>query len=194
VRADRRQFLIGLAALGAAGCASPTGDEDGAAGDEVVDNLSGTFGGVVELGPLDVVLAGIDEGHGFLSVPEGRMWITRYPEAGLAAAAEVYPPEILAGMELGLVALYQRCTHLGCRVPQCTSSQWFECPCHDSAFTRVGEWAAGPAPRGLDRFPIAQVDGVVQVDTAVVVEGPAPDVRTVAQDPEGPHCMSALDR
>ena len=35
-------------------------------------------------------------------------------------------------MEAGVVALYQKCVHLGCRVPWCTSSQWFECPCHGS--------------------------------------------------------------
>ncbi len=35
-----------------------------------------------------------------------------------------------AGQELGLdggtIALYQKCPHLGCRVPSYTTSQWFE--------------------------------------------------------------------
>ena len=56
------------------------------------------------------------------------MWITEYPAASLDNAKKVYSPSELAGMEAGLVALYQKCPHLGCRVPNCATSQWFECP------------------------------------------------------------------
>ena len=55
--------------------------------------------------------------------------------------------------EQGIVALYQKCPHLGCRVPECVTSQWFECPCHGSQYNQVGEKKGGPAPRGMDRFP-----------------------------------------
>ena len=61
---------------------------------------------------------------------------------------------LLPGMEAGIVALYQKCPHLGCRVPQCVSSQWFECPCHGSQYNRVGEKKGGPAPRGMDHFAV----------------------------------------
>ncbi len=44
--------------------------------------------------------------------------------------------------------LYQRCVHLGCRVPFCNSSKWFECPCHGSKYNEAGEYQLGPAPRG----------------------------------------------
>ena len=60
----------------------------------------------------------------------------------------------------GVVALYQKCVHLGCRVPQCDTSQWFECPCHGSQYNQVGEKKGGPAPRGLDRFAIEVAGGV----------------------------------
>ena len=60
----------------------------------------------------------------------------------------------LQGMEQGYVALYQKCPHLGCRVPWCQTSQWFECPCHGSKYNRVGEKRGGPAPRGMDRFAL----------------------------------------
>ena len=53
-----------------------------------------------------------------------------------------------------LMALYQRCVHLGCRVPYCGSSQWFECPCHGSKYNKAGEYQLGPAPTGMQRFPI----------------------------------------
>ena len=76
------------------------------------------------------------------------------------------PPSILAGMEQGIVALYQKCPHLGCRVPQCVTSQWFECPCHGSQYNQVGEKKAGPGPRGMDRFPITVAgNGDVTVNT-----------------------------
>ena len=61
-------------------------------------------------------------------------------------------PPCVEGYEQGVVALYQKCPHLGCRVPWCKTSQWFECPCHGSQYNRVGEKKGGPAPRGMDRF------------------------------------------
>ena len=54
----------------------------------------------------------------------------------------------------GIMPLYQRCVHLGCRVPFCASSQWFECPCHGSKYNFAGEYQLGPAPRGMDRFAV----------------------------------------
>ena len=77
-------------------------------------------------------------------------------------------------MQEGIVALYQKCPHLGCRVPQCVTSQWFECPCHGSQYNQVGEKKAGPAPRGMDRFPVTvAANGDVVVNTGVIVTGPA---------------------
>ena len=94
-------------------------------------------------------------------------------------------------MELGLVALYQKCPHLGCRVPSCPSSGWFECPCHGSQYNRVGEKKAGPAPRGMDRFPVTvSANGDVTVDTGTVVDGPPIGTNTTGQEAEGPHCIT----
>ena len=62
--------------------------------------------------------------------------------------------------------LYQRCVHLGCRVPYCGSSKWFECPCHGSKYNGAGEYKLGPAPRGMDRFKLEITDGNVVVDTS----------------------------
>ena len=45
------------------------------------------------------------------------MWITPYPSSALEKAAKVYPSSVLGGMTAGVVALYQKCPHLGCRVP-----------------------------------------------------------------------------
>jgi Rieske Fe-S protein len=94
-----------------------------------------------------------------------------------------------AGFESGVVALYQKCPHLGCRVPNCVSSQWFECPCHGSQYNRVGEKRGGPAPRGMDRFAMSVTDGVLTVDTGTIVQGPPIGTNTTGQEAEGPHCI-----
>ncbi len=64
-------------------------------------------------------------------------------------------------MEAGLVALYQKCPHLGCRVPNCSSSQWFECPCRGSRAQpgrreegRTGSSGHGPLRHGGHRWPV----------------------------------------
>ena len=93
--------------------------------------------------------------------------------AALGAARAVYYRRSCEGMEAGYTALYQKCVHLGCRVPQCLTSQWFECQCHGSQYNRNGEKKGGPAPRGLDRFPLTVHGGSVSVNTAIIITGPA---------------------
>jgi cytochrome b6-f complex iron-sulfur subunit len=90
-----------------------------------------------------------------------------------------------------LVALYQKCPHLGCKVPFCDSSGQFECPCHGSRYNIRGEYIAGPAPHGMDRFPIKIDGGQVFVDTTNSVQGPPRGVATVSNTPKGPSCVSA---
>lgn len=92
-----------------------------------------------------------------------------------------------------LVALYQKCPHLGCRVPFCDSSGRFECPCHGSVFNLKGEYLGGPSPRGMDRFPIRIESDDVLVDTGTVLEGPAKGVLTMRDEPPGPSCLEGGD-
>ncbi|MGH9227507.1 MAG: ubiquinol-cytochrome c reductase iron-sulfur subunit [Acidimicrobiales bacterium] len=151
---------------------------------------AGGFGSSIRVGSIPEIEAAIADGNGFAYYPEGRMWVTRYPSDALPKAEAVYSPPELAGMEAGVVALYQKCPHLGCRVPQCETSQWFECPCHGSQYNRVGEKKGGPAPRGMDRFAM-QVDGdVLTVDTGTLIQGPPIGTNTTGQEAEGPHCVS----
>jgi cytochrome b6-f complex iron-sulfur subunit len=89
------------------------------------------------------------------------------------------------------VILSQKCPHLGCRVPECATSQWFECQCHGSQYNRAGEKKAGPAPRGMDRHPATvAANGDVTIDTGTTVPGPAIGTNTTGQEAEGPHCTS----
>jgi len=152
-------------------------------------NAQGGFGSKIRIGNIDDVKASIVEGNGFFYVPEGRMWITEYPSDALEKAAQVYSPAELTGMEAGVNTLFQTCPHLGCRVPNCDSSQWFECPCHGSRYNRVGEKRGGPAPRGMDRFPATVSGGVLEVDTGIRIQGPPIGTNTTGQEPEGPSCL-----
>jgi cytochrome b6-f complex iron-sulfur subunit len=75
--------------------------------------------------------------------------------------------------ERSVIALWRKCPHLGCQVPQvCEASQWFECLCHGSKYTVLGEKRDGPAPRGMDRFAVTVQDGAYVVITSEVISGP----------------------
>jgi cytochrome b6-f complex iron-sulfur subunit len=152
-------------------------------------SLSGGFGGKVRAGNKQDILGEIAEKKQPFYVPEARAYINPYPEAALGRAREVYSETVLPGLEAGVIAIFQKCVHLGCRVPWCQTSQWFECPCHGSKYNRVGEKKGGPAPRGLDQFPIEVSGDAVTIDTGTVVQGLAIGVETTGQEAEGPSCV-----
>ncbi|MDP9071840.1 MAG: Rieske 2Fe-2S domain-containing protein [Actinomycetota bacterium] len=169
-------FTLGLAGFGAASLGF------------LWPSLSGGFGSKINVGKLDEVLEDIQSKREPFYVAEARTWISPFPKDAVSKAEGIYTGAVLAGMKEGVVALYQKCVHLGCRVPWCASSQWFECPCHGSRYNRVGEKKGGPAPRGLDRFGVEIQGGSIIVDTKEVVQGPAIGVNTTGQEAEGPHC------
>jgi cytochrome b6-f complex iron-sulfur subunit len=186
---SRRHFLnratVSLmgAGIGAFGAASFVGF--------LWPNVTGGFGGRVAVGRFDDVIGGIRAGGGFLYSSEAKTWITEYPSASVADAAEVYDPALMPGISAGLIASYQKCPHLGCRVPECLSSQWFECPCHGSRYSRVGEHKGGPAPRGLDHFPLdVSPAGDVTIDTGTIILGAPLGTNTTGQEAEGPSCIA----
>jgi cytochrome b6-f complex iron-sulfur subunit len=152
---------------------------------------TGGFGGDVTVGKIDNVKAGIKQNNGFFYVPEARSWVTEYPAEALPLAETVYPESVLVIMRQGLVVLSQKCPHLGCRIPECATSQWFECQCHGSQYNRAGEKKAGPAPRGMDHHPASvSASGDVVIDTGSLVPGAPIGTNTTGQEAEGPHCTS----
>ncbi|MDP6100667.1 MAG: Rieske 2Fe-2S domain-containing protein [Dehalococcoidia bacterium] len=79
----------------------------------------------------------------------------------------------------GLLALYRRCTHLGCVVPwrkdeasedDLMEEGRFNCPCHASIYDRYGVVHGGPAPRPLDLMAIVQEGDRVLVDSGNITE------------------------
>jgi cytochrome b6-f complex iron-sulfur subunit len=171
-------FLLGLGAFGGGVLAF------------LWPGTSGGFGSKISVGKIVDINSAIQAGNGFAYYPEGRMWITAYHSAALEKARKAYSPAELAGMEAGVIALYQKCVHLGCRVPSCATSQWFECGCHGSQYNQVGEKKGGPAPRGLDRFAMEVSGGSLTVNTGLIIQGPPIGVNTTGQEAEGPHCVS----
>lgn len=147
-------------------------------------NLRGGFGAVIDLNlPPDAIKQQIDSDNQPFYFGAGRFYLVPYEGE---AASTIY--EGLVGD--GLMALYQKCVHLGCRVPFCVQSQWFECPCHGSKYNRAGEYRDGPAPRGMDRFRVVVENGLVSVDTGTRIDGPPRGTDTIQQQPEGPFCVT----
>lgn len=71
----------------------------------------------------------------------------------------------LSRTEDGIIALWQKCPHLGCAIPWDEAEGMFHCPCHGSKFNRVGEVLGGPAPRPMDYFPAEVSEEGIWVDT-----------------------------
>jgi len=151
-------------------------------------NLKGGFGSVIPAGNIDDIRAEIADTGAPAYNGTGRFYLVPY--AGTPTSDVDYAANGLTAQ--GIMPLYQRCVHLGCRVPFCGSSKWFECPCHGSKYNEAGEYQLGPAPRGMDRFKIT-VDGSgnVLVDTSEVVLGPPRGTDTIDQPPQGAFCVAA---
>ena len=87
------------------------------------------------------------------------------------------------GQEGAILALYQKCPHLGCTVPwrpdysreDPRSGQsyagWYLCPCHGSTYSMAGVRVFGPAPRSMDTFGITIDGGKITVDTGKITQG-----------------------
>jgi cytochrome b6-f complex iron-sulfur subunit len=105
----------------------------------------GEFGSIITAGIVDDFPPG-----SITHIPEGRFYLARLQDGGF-------------------LAIYQRCTHLGCNVPWDQAAGTFICPCHNSKFSPEGEVLNPPAPRPLDLFPLTIENGEIKVDTATVI-------------------------
>ena len=149
--------------------------------------LSGGFGTDVDAGSVSEVKSKVFASDGSilpLFIPEARAYIVPAP----APLSEQFADKKVEVAEL--MALFQRCVHLGCRVPWCGPSQGFECPCHGSKYSSIGEYFAGPAPRNLDRFEVEIRDDRFIIKTGSLLETPRARVLT-SEYPRGPSCIGA---
>ena len=151
--------------------------------------LTGGFGTKITVGNYEDLLREVGPENDFKPkfISEGRFWLTYYE--GDPGDIPVYLA--VGASETKLLALYRKCVHLGCSVPHCGTSMLFECPCHGSKYRLNGEYYGGPAPRGLDRFPVTIEGDSVVVDTGDVQEGPPRGISTWDKfaEPTGPFCV-----
>lgn len=147
--------------------------------------LTGGFGSDVDAGPVNDLAAQTVNPDGTIGpvfVPEARAYVVPSPDT---------VPEQFEGKSVeaaGFMALFQRCVHLGCRVPWCATSIGFECPCHGSKYNSIGEYNAGPAPRNLDRFVVELRDDRFVIRTGTIIETPRAPRMSVPY-PQGPSCI-----
>jgi len=106
----------------------------------------GEFGGTFNLGSPDSYPTG-----SITPMESGRFYLVRLDDGGM-------------------LAIYRKCTHLGCAVPYEPTTGQFVCPCHGSTFELNGDVQNEPAPRALDLFALQVVDGEIVVDTSKVIE------------------------
>jgi cytochrome b6-f complex iron-sulfur subunit len=149
--------------------------------------LTGGFGSDVDAGSVGDITAQTVNPDGSIVpvfVPEARAYVVPAPDA----LSEQYEGRnVEAG---GLMAIFQRCVHLGCRVPWCATSIGFECPCHGSRYNSIGEYFAGPAPRNLDRFVVE-----IRNNDRFIIRTGQPVVETARAQrqsvpyPQGPSCI-----
>jgi cytochrome b6-f complex iron-sulfur subunit len=148
--------------------------------------LTGGFGSDVDAGAVEDLVAQTQNPDGTIGpvfVPEARAYVVPAPDS---LSAQFDGRNVAVG---GLMALFQRCVHLGCRVPWCASSIGFECPCHGSKYNSVGEYFAGPAPRNLDRFVVeVRNNDRFIIRTGEIIETPRAPSASV-QYPQGPSCI-----
>lgn len=150
--------------------------------------LVGGFGADVDAGALSDVQGEVHAPDGSivpLFVPEARAYVVPAPPT----LSEQFQGRNVEAA--GLMALWQRCVHLGCRVPWCGPSQGFECPCHASRYNAVGEYFGGPAPRNLDRFEVEVRGDRFIIRTGTIIETPRAAVLSVSY-PQGPSCIAAV--
>ncbi len=153
-------------------------------------NLTGGFGSVITLTDTPASIMGQIQGSRQpFYFGAGRFYLINYTGDGDKAGG-IYDGLTADVPGSGrLMALYQKCAHLGCRVPFCEQSQWFECPCHGSKYNYAGEYELGPAPNGLQRFVVKVTGGQLTVDTGNPTAGPPRGTDTIRQAPEGPFCV-----
>jgi cytochrome b6-f complex iron-sulfur subunit len=151
-------------------------------------NLKGGFGSVIQLpDPPQSILDDIHSTRQPFYFGAGRFYLIDYEGDGVESTYAGITAEVAGAGRL--MAIYQKCAHLGCRVPFCQQSQWFECPCHGSKYNYAGEYELGPAPTGLSRFKVLVEGTLVKVDTSTIITGPPRGTNTINQSPEGPFCV-----
>ncbi|MGQ0609104.1 MAG: ubiquinol-cytochrome c reductase iron-sulfur subunit [Chloroflexota bacterium] len=148
-------------------------------------NIGEGLGAPFRVGKIsDILLAqpAFAEGYPY-SFSAARSFLVNVPAARALASGS--PIEVPSPSADEMIALWRKCPHLGCMVPDlCDSVKRFECRCHGSTYNILGEkLEKGPAERGMDRFAVLmEEDGTVVIDTSEILFG-APEGSVTFIDP-----------
>lgn len=127
------------------------------------------FGGKVFVGTVDQLVPGKP-----IKNVEAKSWVVKLDADGASRNG---------GAEGAILALYQKCPHLGCTVPWRDDFSredprsgesykgWFLCPCHGSTYSAAGVRVFGPAPRSMDTFEVTIDGGKITVNTGARTAG-----------------------
>ncbi len=128
------------------------------------------FGGKILVGNISALEPGKK-----LQIVEAKTWLVRL---------DAEQARRNGGQEGAILALYQKCPHLGCTVPFRADfsrddprngekyAGWFLCPCHGSTYSDAGVRVFGPAPRSMDTMALSIDDnGNITVDTGDITPG-----------------------
>lgn len=127
------------------------------------------FGGTVFAGTVDQLAPGAP-----VKSIEAKAWLVKM-DAETARRN--------GGEEGAILALYQKCPHLGCSVPwrgdysredprsEESYQGWFLCPCHGSTYSGAGVLVFGPAPRSMDTMEVTIENGNITVNTGAITQG-----------------------
>ena len=101
----------------------------------------------------------------------------------------------LTAADMDVLAIWNRCAHLGCPVAYSPGTKGYVCPCHGGAYDSRGIVIGGPPPRPLDRVDIKIVDqskqfapedieaGKDRVPLAVAAKSSNPNLRVLVGKP-----------
>lgn len=147
-------------------------------------NVRNGLGAAIPVGAVaDLLIRQPSFADGYpMNVGVAQSFLVNVPAAkALATGAPTPEPAPGAG---DFIALWRRCPHLACMVPElCDERKRFQCLCHGSTYNILGEkLEKGPASRGMDRFAVTvDADGIVVIDTREVITG-APAGATTFRD------------
>jgi Rieske Fe-S protein len=93
------------------------------------------------------------------------------PVGGVSIAGSAWLVRRAAGE---LVAFDPRCPHARCAY-EWTDEAKFSCLCHHALFDLDGKVLSGPPPRPLDKFPVREIDGRIEIYLPADFSTPVPD-------------------
>ncbi len=152
----------------------------------------GGFGGKINVGKIDDVVASIQSSGGFFYNATARSWVTAVPVDALPKAKGVPAYKPLLGRHGGTAS--SRCTRsartsvAACRNASAASGSSARATVRSTTVS-VRRRVARPLAAWITSQFTVSAAGDVVIDTGTVFPGPPIGTNTTGQEAEGPHCI-----